>query len=409
MSLAAAAFSLAAAAAAASCAAAENSSLPWKARDTSALNDALDRNREHRSLGIARRLLQLVAAAGGAVALGLGARGPAAAIAGVLVISLLTAALTELAPRWATPMHGHRFAAGLRAVVGVARRTMYPIVALGSQLEGFLLARFPAPTPDAAMRESSQERFREVVSGGHDVSRREQALLHGVFSLGDTCVSDVMVPRVDVIGIDHDTPWSEVLDRVRSSEHARFPVYARTIDDVTGILHAKDLLSAVIADEEPAGGWLSLVRTPQFIPGTNTLGDQLRDFKESHAHLAIVVDEYGGTAGIITIEDVLEEIVGDINDEYDIDEPEVEQEGHHRFWVSARLTLDELSSLLGHAFDDEAVMTVGGLIYERLGRVPVAGEKLTIDGFRVVVEQVVRRRVRRVYFERSSPIHPGPQ
>ena len=407
VSLAAAAFSLAAAAAAASCAAAENSSAPWTDRDANALTRAAERHREHRSLAVARRLLQLVAAAAASVALGLGRHGPAAALAGVLAISLLIAALTEVGPRWAAPLAGSRVTAGLRAVAGATRKAMYPIVALGSQFESILLARFPAPTPDAAMRELSQERFREVVSGGHDVSRREQALLHGVFSLGETSVRDVMVPRVDVIGIDHDTPWSEVLDRVRSSEHARFPVYAETIDDVTGILHAKDLLPAVIADEEPPGGWLSLVRPPQFIPGTNSLGEQLRDFKASRAHLAIVVDEYGGTAGLITIEDVLEEIVGDINDEYDIDDPEVEQEGRDRFWVSARLTLDELSSLLGQTFEDEAVTTVGGLIYERLGRVPVAGERLTIDGFRVVVEQVVRRRVRRVYFERLPPADPA--
>jgi CBS domain containing-hemolysin-like protein len=286
---------------------------------------------------------------------------------------------------------------------------MSPAVALGRRVESVLRRRFPAEAPDDAARESSQEQFREVMEGGLDVSRRERALLHGVFSLGDTSVSDVMVPRVDVVGIDHETPWSEVVDRVRSSEHARFPVYAETVDDITGILYAKDLLPAIILDEEPHAGWLALARAPQFIPATKTLGDQLRDFKASHTHIAIVVDEYGGTAGLVTIEDVLEEIVGDIHDEYDVEEPDVEQEEGKRFWVAGRLTLDELSDVLGHTFDDEAVATVGGLIYQRLGRVPVAGEQLIIDGFRVIVERVVRRRVRRVYFERLEPATAGPR
>ncbi len=403
MTLVAAALSMAAAAVAALCGAAEGALLAKPARDAAVPPDTRQRDIDHRALAIARRLAQLAAAAAAAVALGLGREGGWAASAGVLVIAILLGGITEVGARMVGDARGLDRLGSLRHVLATVRIVMSPAVALGRRVESILLRRFPAEAPDDAARESSQEQFREVMAGGLDVSRRERALLHGVFSLGDTSVSDVMVPRVDVVGIDHETPWSEVVDRVRSSEHARFPVYAETIDDITGILYAKDLLPGIILDEEPHGGWLALARAPQFIPATKTLGDQLRDFKASHTHIAIVVDEYGGTAGLVTIEDVLEEIVGDIHDEYDVEEPEVEQEEGKRFWVSARVTLDELSELLGHTFDDEAVATVGGLIYERLGRVPVAGEQIVIDGFRVVVERVVRRRVRRVYFERMEP------
>ena len=404
MSVAAAALSMATAAVAALCGAAEGALLAKPSRDFLPTPElAAERDLDHRALAIARRLAQLSSAAAAAVALGLGSGGSVGAGIGVLVIAILLGGVTEIGARMVGDARGAAALGSLRPVVRLARIVMAPAVSLGRRLENFLRRRFPAAAPDEASRETSQEQFREVMAGGVEVSRREQALLHGVFSLGDTSVSDVMVPRVDVVGIDHETPWSEVVDRVRSSEHARFPVYAETIDDVTGVLYAKDLLPAVILDEEPDGGWLTLVRQPQFIPGTKTLGEQLRDFKSSRTHIAIVVDEYGGTAGLVTIEDVLEEIVGDIHDEYDVEEPEVEQEENRRYWVSARLTLDELSDVLGHTFDDEAVATVGGLIYERLGRVPVAGEQLTIDGFRVVVERVVRRRVRRVYFERMEP------
>jgi CBS domain containing-hemolysin-like protein len=212
-----------------------------------------------------------------------------------------------------------------------------------------------------------------------------------------------MVPRVDILGIETGTPWSEVLDRVRSSQHARLPVYEETLDHITGILFAKDLLLAVIEGEEPAAGWESLVRPATFIPESKPIDAQLRDFKETRSHIAIVVDEFGGTAGIVTIEDIIEEIVGDIRDEHDREEPEVESEEGRRFWVSGRVTLEELSDLLGHRFERDDVSTVGGLVFELVGHVPRAGQELTLDGYRVVVERVVRRRVDRVYFERLEP------
>jgi CBS domain containing-hemolysin-like protein len=218
-----------------------------------------------------------------------------------------------------------------------------------------------------------------------------------------------MGDRVDVVGIDRETPWSEVVDRVRSSEHSRLPVYDETLDEIVGILYAKDMLPAVIADVPPPGGWQTLVRPAVFIPATNTIDTQLRDFKASSTHIAIVVDEYGGTAGLVTIEDVLEEIVGEIRDEYDVEEPEIEvgrEPG--RYWVAGRASLHELSDALGHDFEREDVTTVGGLVYEELGRVPRNGEQLVVDGFRVVVERVVKRKVERVYFERVEALSGRP-
>ena len=195
-------------------------------------------------------------------------------------------------------------------------------------------------------------------------------------------------------------PWADVLARVRSSEHARFPVFDGTLDEITGVLYAKDLLPAAIADEEPTDGWAALIRPAVFIPASKTIDQQLRDFQSSRTHIAIVVDEFGGTAGIVTIEDILEEIVGEIRDEYDVEEALVEQEEGRRFWVPGRMTVDELSDLVGHDFHREGVTTVGGLVYEMLGRVPEAGEAFTIEGFRIVIERVVKRRIERVYFER---------
>jgi magnesium and cobalt transporter len=211
-----------------------------------------------------------------------------------------------------------------------------------------------------------------------------------------------MVPRVDIVGIERDAPWAELIARVRSARHSRLVVYGEDLDDIAGILYAKDLLPAVLDNAEPEAGWQSLVRPAWFIPVTNTVDAQLRDFRSNHRHIALVVDEFGGVAGLVTLEDVLELIVGEIRDEHDTDDDddEIKREGHDRFWVPAHATLDALSAATRHDFRRDDLTTVGGLAYELFDGVPEPGEDVEVDGFRVVVERMRGRRVERVYFER---------
>ena len=361
-----------------------------------------DRERAHRALSALRVLAHV--GAGAAIAQGLTATGWSFATRAVVAV-LLAVALVALVEGMARSIGyglGSRAFDALRDFIRVTTMLLRPVVALGAALERSLERVLPAAS-GAAEEESSAERFREVIAAEAEVSSAEEALLHGVFTLGDTEVREIMVPRVDIVGIAATTPWSEVLDRVRSSEHARFPVYDETLDNIIGVLYAKDLLGAVVAEEEPGGGWLRLVRGAVFIPTTKTIDAQLRDFKSSRTHIAIVSDEYGGTAGLVTIEDVLEEIVGEIRDEYDVEEPDVEREGTARFWVAGRVAADELIELIGVDFDVDDVTTVGGLVYALFGRVPRSGESITRSGVRVVVERVRRRRIERVYFERLQP------
>ena len=365
-----------------------------------------DRERAHRALSALRVLAHV--GAGAAIAQGLAGTGwPFATRA--LVAVLLALALVALVEGMARSIGyglGSRAFDALRDFVRATTLLLRPVVALGAALERSLERVLPAAS-GAAEEESSAERFREVIAAEAEVSSAEEALLHGVFSLGDTEVREIMVPRVDIVGIAATTHWSEVLDRVRSSEHARFPVFDETLDNIIGVLYAKDLLGAVVADEEPEGGWLRLVRGAVFIPTTKTIDAQLRDFKSSRTHIAIVSDEYGGTAGLVTIEDVLEEIVGEIRDEYDVEEPDVEREGATRFWVAGRVPADELIEMLGVDFGVDDVATVGGLVYALFGRVPRSGESITRSGVRLVVERVRRRRIERVYFERLQPALSG--
>ena len=362
------------------------------------------REHAHRALSLSRVLAHLVAGAALARAVGLergdGWRGALLALSMALGVVIVVEGVGRSLGFATAP----RFALAFAPLVRSIEVVLAPVLKLGVALDALFERLMPPPTLEerAEQREVAAEQFRQVVAAEADVSRDEEALLHGVFSLTDTSVHEVMVPRVDIVGIEQTTRWSEMVDRVRSSEHARFPVYDDTLDDVVGILYAKDLLPFVIDDDEPMSGWQSLVRPASFIPTSKAIDVQLRDFKSSRTHIAIVSDEFGGTAGLVTIEDVLEEIVGEIRDEYDDEEPEVAQEEGRRFWVAGRLTLDELSELLCQNFVRADLSTVGGLVYETFGRVPRPGEAVQVGSYRMVVERVRRRRIERVYFERTA-------
>jgi len=240
---------------------------------------------------------------------------------------------------------------------------------------------------------------------GGRIGAAQRDMLLGVFSLEDTAIEDVMTPRLDIVAAESSAPWTELLDIVRASEHSRIPIYRETLDDIAGVVHAKDLAPVLAGISSPPERWQDLIRPVPFVPETKSLAAQLRDFQRGPGHLAIVVDEFGGTSGLVTLEDVLEEIVGEIHDEYDVnEEPEIEREGNDRFWVNGRVTLDDLSAVLGVSLERDEVSTVGGLVYAELGRVPRPGEELRVAGFRIVVEQVARRRIVRVYFERLEPV-----
>lgn len=221
-------------------------------------------------------------------------------------------------------------------------------------------------------------------------------MLLGLFSLADMTVAEVMTPRIDIVAVDSSATPEEVVATLYGSEHARVPVYDGHPDAVVGVLYAKDIMG-----RQPIGealeDWHALIRPAAFVPEGKTLDRQLRDFQRAPSHLAVVVDEFGGTAGLVTLEDILEEVVGEIRDEHDVEEAKpVVEEADGRLSVEGGVPLSELESLLGHSFRREDVTTVGGLVLDAFGRVPRSGEKVEVEGVELTVEQVARRRVRRV-------------
>lgn len=250
--------------------------------------------------------------------------------------------------------------------------------------------------------------------GAADEQRRhlgqaQRDMLLGLFSLADTTVAEVMTPRIDIVAVDASASEAQVVAAHKASEHSRLVVLDGHPDAVAGVIYAKDMLARLAQGGPASGSWHELIRPAAFVPEGKTLDRQLRDFQRGPSHIAIVVDEFGGTAGLVTLEDILEQVVGEIQDEYDTDEAAPMQGSpDSELVVQGNVPLATLEAELGHGFGREDVSTVGGLVLAEMGRVPRSGETFDLDGFRIAVDQVVRRRVGRVRLTRVPAAASAP-
>ena len=276
------------------------------------------------------------------------------------------------------------------------------------------LAGRPEQPPD---ENAFEQEIRTIVSEGQREGLLEEdarEMIEGVIRLSDVQVSQIMVPRTDMVSIPMHLSWSEMLQQVIASEHTRIPVYEKNRDDIVGILHAKDLLPELAKQpEQTRRPWTELLRKPYFVPETKPVDLLLEEFQRNRNHMAVVLDEYGGVAGIVTLEDVLEEIVGEIQDEYDREQPEptIRQVAPGVVEVSARMQIEKLNEELGLGLPEDADYdTMGGFVFSELGHVPVAGESLRWNDFRITVVEAGRRRVERVRIEdlRVTVVERGP-
>ncbi|MCX2953825.1 hemolysin family protein [Lentzea sp. NEAU-D7] len=250
-----------------------------------------------------------------------------------------------------------------------------------------------AITPGKGFREgpfSSEVELRELVDMAQErgvVDEGEREMIHSVFELGDTITREIMVPRTEIVWIEQSKSVRQALALSLRTGYTRVPVIGESVDDVLGVVNLKDLMRATLAEDEDPKNVAELMRPMSFIPDSKPIADLLREMQVSRRHMAIVVDEYGGTAGLLTIEDILEEIVGEITDESDTDDrPPVEHLEDGAVRVSARLPVDDLDALFGTELDDHEVETVGGLLAQRLGRVPLPGTEAEIAGLRMRAE-----------------------
>lgn len=248
----------------------------------------------------------------------------------------------------------------------------------------------------------TEEEILTLVDAGEEegvIEQDEKQMIASIFKLDNTLVREVMVPRIDMVTLQDDAPLSHALEVVISAGHSRIPVYKDNIDNIAGLLYAKDLLE-VWRDRKHDVDLAAILRPPLFVPETKKLDDLLKELQQTKVHLAIVVDEYGGTAGLVTIEDVVEEIVGEIQDEYDDEETVYRAISEDEFEVDARIDMDDLNEVLGSDLPTELGDTLGGFIYSQLGKVPSPGEEVVADGLRFEVLSVDEQRIEKIRIRR---------
>ncbi|MCB7135413.1 hemolysin family protein [Cellulosimicrobium marinum] len=249
-----------------------------------------------------------------------------------------------------------------------------------------------APAPDAGAHERELQDMVDRVNESRVIEEEERELIRSVFELGSTLTREVMVPRTDMVTTSRDVPLRKVLSLFLRSGFSRVPVTGVSADDLVGVAYFKDVvrvLQGATDPDLPVGG---VARPAVFVPESKPVDDLLREMQASMSHIAMVVDEYGGIAGLVTIEDALEEIVGELTDEHDRPEPEVEDVGDGRLRVPARLGVDELGELFDLDLDDDDVDTAGGLLAKALGKVPLPGSSAQVHGLRLEADRVQGRR-----------------
>jgi putative hemolysin len=324
------------------------------------------------------------------------------------VVALFTILFGELVPKVIGLARPEPVALGLGSVVDLTARLFGPLVAFLTAITNFVTR--PLGIVPGEEANITAEEFRLLVERGGEagvLEAEEEQMIHAVIELGDRRIHEVMVPRIDIDAVDVEASLDEVVAQMIDAGHSRIPVFEGSIDNVIGVLYAKDLLRflAIDTDRPPLR---QLLRTPYFAPESMTVDDLLHELQRRKVHIAIVLDEFGGTAGLVTIEDLLEEIVGEIQDEYDVEEPLVVKISDDEARIDGRADIDDLVELYGVQLDAtelEQFDTVGGLVFHRLGGVPKVGDVVSVDGLTLTVESTDGRRVGKVKAVRA----PVPQ
>ncbi len=338
----------------------------------------------------------------------LGMAGDVATVLSLLLVttllSLFTIVFGELVPKSLALAHPEAFALGLARPVDLLGRLLHPLVAFLT-LATRTIARLLGAEVSTEAQITAEELRLIVERGGEQgiLEAEEEQMINAVIELGDRRLHEVMVPRIAMVALRSSATFDEVIDTIVGEGHSRVPIYETSVDEVVGILYAKDLLPFLktTADRPELR---ALLRTPVFVPESMTIDDLLHEFQRRKVHIAIVLDEYGGTAGLVTIEDLLEEIVGEIQDEYDEEEPLVERLDLNRARVDGRASVEDLLDvwdIKGPLEDEDEYDTVGGLVYHRVGGVPSPGDEIVVDGLRLTVESTDGRRVGKVLVVRE--------
>ena len=322
-----------------------------------------------------------------------GIAGPSALILVTIAISYLSLVLGELAPKRLALQRAEGIALALGPMIDKVSRISRPVIWLLS-ISTDAVVRLLGGDPHAKSEQMSDEELRELVNAHDSLGEEERRIVEDVFEAGDRQIREVMIPRTEVDFLDSNTPVYKAAREALTQPHSRYPVIRGSADDVIGFVHVRDLLDPDMANRSVRVG--ELVRDALVLPWTRPILAALADMRREGSHLAIVADEYGGTAGIVTMEDLVEELVGDIKDEYDVDEAETTRHRGGDIEVDGLLNLDDFEDETGIELPEGPYETVAGYIMAQLGRLPEEGDTVDFDGHRIVVRDVENRRVGRV-------------
>ena len=329
-----------------------------------------------------------------------------------ILLALFTIVFAELVPKTLALANAERVAIALSLPIEFLARALSPLIALLTGITSTIAKVFGANVSNEA--QITAEELRLIVERGGEqgvLEAEEEQMINAVIELGSRRVHEVMVPRIAMATIQATATFDEAIETIVEHGHSRIPVYDESVDEILGILYAKDLLPFLRESAGPRPDLRTLLRTPVYIPESMTVDDLLHEFQRRKVHLAIVLDEYGGTAGLVTIEDLLEEIVGEIQDEYDVEEPMIVRLSDDEARLDGRASVDDLAELFDTNLgleDEDEYDTVGGLIYHRIGGVPTPGDRVEVDGLTLTVESTDGRRVGKVLAVRRRDETGGP-
>ena len=322
-----------------------------------------------------------------------------------LLLSLFTIVFGELVPKSLALAHTEQFALRMSWFVAFLLRVLDPLVRALTAVTNTVSRLLGAG--DVTPGVMSTEELKILVERGGAqgiLEAEEEQMIHAVIELGDQRIHEVMVPRIAMVALPADATMERAIDTVIQEGHSRIPVYEETIDEIIGILYAKDLLPFLRDPNGQRPAIRLLLRPPVFVPESMSVDDLLHEFQRRKVHIATVLDEYGGTAGLVTIEDLLEEIVGEIQDEYDEEDPMIVRISDDEARIDGRADVDDLGELFDVVLgleDEDEYDTVGGLIYHRIGGVPKPGDQVKVDGLTLTVESTDGRRVSKVLVVRD--------
>ncbi len=329
---------------------------------------------------------------------------PAAVVAVVVVNTIVVFVVAEAVPRTLAILHTDRVALLAAGPVSILLR-LGPIRLLARGLIGLTNWIVPGSGLQTGPFSSAEEliAFADAAVEDAVIEQTERDLIESVIEFGDTIVREVMVPRTDMTTVERQLSVEEALEVASGVGFSRIPVLGDSVDDVVGLVYVKDLIRAEL-DGRPDQQVHTMLRKTVFVPETKKAADLLQEMQEAKFHMAVAVDEYGGIAGLVTLEDLIEELVGEIVDEYDVEESLIDARGDGTIKVDAKILIDELNDLAEIELPEGDWDTVGGLVFDTFGRVPTQGEECEVAGYRFRVEQVLGRRITQVVISQPEPV-----